>query len=270
MDRVGAAKPSSLLHPGLRGVGGDGNTPKSKLSSPTSYGSYESSCGELHQPCMVEQYPKPIGSNASSIPIALYVTHVEHAQPLQFDIKPICEPISFIFYSSRELGIEPNDISIDASDDSSSAVTTTQLPSIETIKGRKGEGSYVHRNSKLKRSSPYALLENARQEIHLSLPNTTEKVLHRHTPSDQSYDSEIYSSDKPYSERASQEEDLNNLPPPPLIMNRPINIIVWNIREASNEGAIRNLRDIINNYNPIVLALLETRQEDHSSLRDTL
>lgn len=54
MDRGGAAKPSSLLHPGLRGVGGDGNTPKSKFSSPTSYGSYESSYGELHQPCMVE------------------------------------------------------------------------------------------------------------------------------------------------------------------------------------------------------------------------
>lgn len=158
---------------------------------------------------------------------------------------------------------------MDASDDSLSAATTTQLPSIETTKGRKGGGSYIHRNSKLKRSSPYALLGNTRQEIHLSLPNTTEKVLHRHTPSDQSCGNEIYSSDKPYSERASREEDLNNLPPPPPIMNRPINIIIWNIRGASNEGAIRNLRDIINNYNPIVLALLETRQEDHSRLRDT-
>lgn len=53
-----------------------------------------------------------------------------------------------------------------------------------------------------------------------------------------------------------------------LPMNRPINLVVWNIHGANNEEFKRNFRDLINTHNPCMVALLETKMADHTSLYD--
>lgn len=47
-------------------------------------------------------------------------------------------------------------------------------------------------------------------------------------------------------------------------------IIVWTIRVAHSESFMRNLKKIIRNHNPCILALLETRLQEHTTLKDEL
>lgn len=51
-------------------------------------------------------------------------------------------------------------------------------------------------------------------------------------------------------------------------MNRPTRFFIWNIMGANNDNFRRNFRELINTYNPCMAALLETRMESHTALRD--
>lgn len=52
-------------------------------------------------------------------------------------------------------------------------------------------------------------------------------------------------------------------------MNRLTNIIIWNVRSANNVDFQRNFREVINNYNPCMVALLETKMENYAPIRET-
>jgi len=53
-----------------------------------------------------------------------------------------------------------------------------------------------------------------------------------------------------------------------ISMNRPTNIIIWNIRGGNNDNFRRNFRKMVDTHRPCVVALLETRMGNHLELLD--
>ncbi|XP_070018033.1 uncharacterized protein [Nicotiana sylvestris] len=43
---------------------------------------------------------------------------------------------------------------------------------------------------------------------------------------------------------------------------------MWNVRGANNADFRRNIRELVNNHNPCMVALLETKMDNHASLRE--
>ncbi|WMV40877.1 hypothetical protein MTR67_034262, partial [Solanum verrucosum] len=49
-------------------------------------------------------------------------------------------------------------------------------------------------------------------------------------------------------------------------MNQPTSIIVWNTRGVNNDNFKRNFKDLIQINNPCMVALLETKMENHQGM----
>lgn len=63
--------------------------------------------------------------------------------------------------------------------------------------------------------------------------------------------------------RVLENGDLHNWN---LMMNRPINFIIWNIRGGNNDNFRLNFIELVNYHHPCMVTLLETRIDNHMSL----
>lgn len=53
-----------------------------------------------------------------------------------------------------------------------------------------------------------------------------------------------------------------------LLMNQPSSFIVWNTRGANSDDFKRNFKELIRSHSPCIVALLETKMENHINLKD--
>ncbi|KAH0645775.1 hypothetical protein KY285_033883 [Solanum tuberosum] len=53
-----------------------------------------------------------------------------------------------------------------------------------------------------------------------------------------------------------------------LLMNQPSSFIVWNTRGANSDNFKRNFKELIKSHSPCMVALLETKMENHINLND--
>ncbi|KAG5575945.1 hypothetical protein H5410_056079 [Solanum commersonii] len=83
LDRAGSSGPSCLLHDRPQWLGGNGNSPESKLSLPTSLGGHEVGDGQLPEPPMDQQYHEPPGSDSCTNVASQHATTLGSSNPFQ-------------------------------------------------------------------------------------------------------------------------------------------------------------------------------------------
>ncbi|WMV30102.1 hypothetical protein MTR67_023487 [Solanum verrucosum] len=154
IDRTGSPGASSLLYPGSGREGSVDNPPESELPCSNDYGGNASLYGQLYESSVVEQPPKSPSPCDDFIFFSLHATTVEPPNPFQPTICP-CKGRSLVFHSSETEFGKPSLQPLGTDIQSNGGCNT---------RGRTGgNNSLVQRNNKLKRSSPYAISRDGRQ-----------------------------------------------------------------------------------------------------------
>ncbi|KAH0672801.1 hypothetical protein KY290_025034 [Solanum tuberosum] len=218
--RTGSPGASNLLYPGSGRKGSVDNPPEFELSCSNDYGGNASLHGQLYESSVVEQPPKSPSPCDDFICFSPHATVVEPPNPFQPTLS-LCKGRSPVLHSSETEFGKPSLQPLGTDIQSNEGCNT---------RGRTGgNNSLVHRNNKLKRSRPYAISGDGRQNVHYKCPPNLKKC----------------------------SIDFR----PPSLRKQP---------SAHNESFMRNLKDIIRTHNPYILALLETRLQDHSTLKEDL
>lgn len=186
LDRASPPRPSPFLHRRPGGLKCADQPTKSELPSSNSNRRNVSSHRQLHKPCMVEQSAKTSSPISCSRSIPHHATDVESPDPLPPSPDTSEGRYAFLHsnrYNTRKPSVQPMDLT------TYNTFTFTTLGSqpneyqCEVQGNRRRRGghfeSLIHRNNKSKQSSPYAVFEEGRQEVHLQVSFVSQEVFNR-------------------------------------------------------------------------------------------
>ncbi|MCE0481546.1 hypothetical protein HAX54_039369 [Datura stramonium] len=130
----------------------------------------------------------------------------------------------------------------------------------------------VPRNINSKKCNPYDIPRKRGQEIYSELFTNTDQMLLRPEASFEHSSFQIRHSDDSNSEGEPITTQANSSDPPsPTIcfpMSKPTSFIIWNIRGANNDNFKRNFKELLRVHNLWMVALPETKMENHITIRD--